>query len=84
MTTKSLFAKPNKQKALIKACNLLAAHLTDKLPEGWEIRISFRRGEASAELIDPHGETFDNGPPDHGTSELDDYCVTALTWEDEV
>lgn len=71
----------DEQRLLISACNLLCEFVGDKLPSGWEIRLSMCRNEATASLIDPSGDEIETDSPDSGIGILDSMCDTAVEIE---
>lgn len=73
---KSLYASDTVQKRLIKAVNVLYQHAGCKLPEGYEIRVSFMQGYCSLELRDPNGD--DVVILTDQASTFDEACVAAI------
>lgn len=67
--------------ALIAASNLLCEFVGRHLPDGWEISLNMRHGEADLSLTDTSGEEIEIDSADHGISSIADMCYTA--WEIE-
>lgn len=76
------YADKSTQEALIRAVNLLGAHVADSLPVGWEIVLSMTKSESTMSLIDPDGEEVEV-EHDHGISMVDAMIEAAREVERE-
>lgn len=74
----SKYADKETQNQLIDSLNFICDHIFWKLPEGFELQLSIKNGEATASLFGPDGNEIEVWGSDYGISSLDEICVTAI------
>ena len=77
MHASGLGVTKEQHRALIDASNLLCEFVSKHLPDGWDITMVMRRGEAEMNITDANGTEHFVDSPGHGYSTLVNMCEAA-------